>query len=480
MSAPSRSARHRTAIRRTEYSRPIRVALETGLLSKARSFLDWGCGHGDDIERLAAAGFDCSGWDPHYKPQAPTDKADIVNLGFVLNVIEDPNEREQVIADAWNHARQVLLVATRPTSEARVEGGRPWGDGLQTSRGTFQKFYDQLELRRWVEAVLATNAVSVEPGIVFVFREEVARHAFLASRLRRRRHRPKVRKADQLYDSHRVVFEHLHEFYAARGRAPRLGELPAVDDLRDILGTPREAVHVLRRIYGAEEFRETRRKAAEGLQVYIALDRFGGRARFGDLPDAMRWDIRSHFSSYKSACEEADRLLFAVGNPLLIDAECRDSTVGKLTPTALYVHKEYLESLSDVLQVFEGCARVLIGDVPEANIVKLFRREPKVSYLSYPDFESDAHPALAESYQVDLRALTSFYRDYRDSPNPPVLHRKETFVGADHPTRSKFERLTRQEEAGGLLADGARIGTRAGWERVLREAGVGIRGHRLH
>ena len=69
--------------------------------------------------------------------------------------------------------------------------------------------------------------------------------------------------------------------------------------------------------------------------------------------------------------------------------------------------------------------------------------------------------------------------DYSASDNPPILHRKETFLPADHPLREKFARLTEQEERHGLLDDTATIGTSAGWEARLRKRGFTLRGHRL-
>jgi hypothetical protein len=63
--------------------------------------------------------------------------------------------------------------------------------------------------------------------------------------------------------------------------------------------------------------------------------------------------------------------------------------------------------------------------------------------------------------------------------NPPILHRKETFVAPDHPLRPKFARLTAAEEAKGLLDESHRIGTRNQWELALAEKGLSLRGHRL-
>jgi DNA phosphorothioation-associated putative methyltransferase len=104
---------------------------------------------------------------------------------------------------------------------------------------------------------------------------------------------------------------------------------------------------------------------------------------------------------------------------------------------------------------------------------------PKVSYLAYPDFDSDPHPALAGALVVPLDGFDVKYWDYRDSDNPPILHRKEQFVPPDYPDRQKFARLTQQEEKHGLLDDTLRIGHRKEWAAAMASARVKLRGHRL-
>src|SRR5205085_2408127 len=111
--------------------------------------------------------------------------------------------------------------------------------------------------------------------------------------------------------------------------------------------------------------------------------------------------------------------------------------------------------------------------------IKIHRRSGKLSYLVYPGFESDPHPALLRSIRLCLQTRQLDCRDYAASANPPILHRKETFLTPDHPLHEKFSRLTTQEEVRGLLTETARIGTRDGWEARLREFGVELRGHRL-
>lgn len=93
-------SRHKTAIKRPDISRPIRLALEHGLLSRETTFFDYGCGYGDDVNRLNEQGISSICWDPIYHPNHERRNADVVNLGYVVNVIEDVTERATVLRDA--------------------------------------------------------------------------------------------------------------------------------------------------------------------------------------------------------------------------------------------------------------------------------------------------------------------------------------------------------------------------------------------
>jgi DNA phosphorothioation-associated putative methyltransferase len=114
-----------------------------------------------------------------------------------------------------------------------------------------------------------------------------------------------------------------------------------------------------------------------------------------------------------------------------------------------------------------------------ANLIKLHRESGKVSYLAYPDFETDPHPTLQRSVKLSLRTREIDCFDYTASTNPPILHRKETFLTTDHPLHAKFARLIQQEENHGLLDDTATIGTKDGWQARLDATGFVPRGHRL-
>ena len=213
--------------------------------------------------------------------------------------------------------------------------------------------------------------------------------------------------------------------------------------------------------------------------VYLALSHFEGRTPFGRLPPLLQRDVKAFFGAYKRACTEADELLFSLGQPGVIETACRQSSVGKLTPSALYVHESVLPTLSPVLRLYEGCAQSYWGRIGGANLIKLHLAQPKVSYLSYPEFDRDPHPALAWSLSIHLQTFRVRARDYQSSPNRPILHRKELFVAPDYPKRGKFARLTRVEASKGLYEDTSRIGFEDGWHELLSQKGLYLKGHRL-
>jgi DNA phosphorothioation-associated putative methyltransferase len=190
-------------------------------------------------------------------------------------------------------------------------------------------------------------------------------------------------------------------------------------------------------------------------------------------------DIKALFKTYKRACTEGDKLLFAAGNMESVNSACANAPFGKLMPTALYVHASSLNQLPGVLRVYEGCARVLAGMVEGTTVIKLRRQEPKISYLSYPSFDEEAHPCLTTSVRVDLRSFHLKYRDFTESADPPVLHRKEEFVPEDYPNRGTFAALTQAEEAAGLYQHPENIGSRERWQATLSSHRVVINGHDL-
>ena len=472
--------RRKTAISRTDCSRPIRIGLADGLIGpEATTVFDYGCGLGGDVGYLLLHGVRSWGWDPAHRSDGETAPAEVVNLGYVVNVIEDVDERAECLMRAWSFAERVLIVSARLASESPdFAPVTPYADGFVTSISTFQKLYEQAELKDWLEVHLPEPAVAAGPGVFYIFRDSRDRIGFLASRYRRQRSHalPSVQFG---IEEHKDLLRPLIQFFEERGRAPAEDELPDGGEIRERFGSLRRALRLIERGHDPEEWKKIITARGQDLLLFLALSRFDGRPRFGQLPLPVRRDIRSIFSSYRNACEQADVALLAVGDMARVLAAAKRSEVGKLTPSALYVHESALDGIHPLLRLYEGCARGYIGRVDGANVVKLHTGEPKVSYLCYPEFESDPHPALATSLTIHLQTFRLRERDYRGSGNPPILHRKEAFLAPDHPLHAKFSRLTRQEESKGLYEETSRIGTRCGWEEMLSAKGLTLRGHRL-
>jgi DNA phosphorothioation-associated putative methyltransferase len=475
----SKIPRHKTAIRRTDLSRPVKAALHDGLIVPTSTVFDYGCGHGQDIELLAGQGIACNGWDPAFRPDSPKDPADVVNLGYVLNVIEDVDERASALKQAWRLARGLLIVATLVKEAGWAQSQLPFGDGVLTGRGTFQKSFGQGELKAFLEAELQAEAIPASLGIFYIFKDETLQQQYLANRFRRRAAAPRKRISELRFEEHRELLEMFMAAIADLGRLPEEDEFPGAAEVVAAFGSLKRGFALVRRVTGDAEWNAIRQRRSEDLLVYLALARFRKRPPLGQLPRTLQRDMRAFFGTYTKACQKADELLFKAGDAAAIDEACQCSTVGKLLPDDLYVHRSARETLQPLLRIYEGCGRAYLGEVEDANVIKIHRRSGKLSYLVYPGFENDPHPALLRSVRVNLRTRQIDCNDYAQSANPPVLHRKDSFLSPEHPLREKFARLTAQEETHGLLDDASSIGTRDGWSRRLAERGFALKGHRL-
>ena len=357
----------RTAIRRTGLSRPVALALTDGLIRRERTFFDYGCGRWDDLLGLHKMEIPVSGWDPAFFPDEERSPADIVNLGYVVNVIEDPGERIVVLAAAWELARKVLIVSARLDWEAAAAAVDFQGDGIVTGKRTFQKFFTQEELREWIEHALGRGPVAAAPGIFYVFRDEADAQSFAVNRVSRQRRIPDVEQCQELVSDHKELVGTLIAFVTERGRLPVNAELATAPQLTHVFGSVARAFSLLRRLTGAGRWDSIRQERRADVLVYLALAAFPKRPRFVALPDELRHDIRAFFGSYKSGCTEADALLFSAGDQDAVDRACRNASVGKLLPDALYVHHTAIDHLPPVLRVYEGCGAPARGCLRRAH-----------------------------------------------------------------------------------------------------------------
>lgn len=473
--------RHRAAIKRNALSKPVRLALEAGLFTPGCRFFDYGCGHGTDVKFVRDRGYDSIGYDPYYAPDTPLTPAEVVNLGYIINVIEDPQERRQALVQAWELTRSVLIVAAQVLIQDRTRGLIAYEDGIITSRNTFQKYYDQNELKHYIDQVLGVDAIPIALGIYGVFRDESQAATFRTSRFRSRVTTPRVRSTVKRFEDYQTLLQPVMDFMTERGRLPQREELdpPQWDAIAAEFRTIKRAFQVITQATDAAAWDAIATQRRHDLLVYLALTHFEDRPKFRALPAPMQQDIKALFGSYQQACAAADVMLMSVGNLDIIREQGRQSAIGQQRPNSLWVHISALEQLHPLLRLFEGCASRTIGRPDEATVVKFHFSQPKITYLTYPEFDRAPHPLLHTSMQIDLRDLHVKYRDYDRTDDPPILHQKEELLTPDYPNYQRFKTLSDQERQWGLLDNVAAIYTRSAWERHLADHCAALRGYRL-
>jgi DNA phosphorothioation-associated putative methyltransferase len=175
-----RVRRSRTAIRRYRCSKPVAIAITDGVVSPKTTLFDYGCGHGGDVRYLSGRGIRASGWDPHFNNKQKLRTADVVNLGYVLNVIEDSVERRHTLLHAYQLAKSALVVSVRV--DRALEEATEFADGLLTGAGTFQKIYSPSEFRDYLASSLPRRPYLVAPGIAYIFKDDEVEARYLATR----------------------------------------------------------------------------------------------------------------------------------------------------------------------------------------------------------------------------------------------------------------------------------------------------------
>ena len=164
--SPTPIPRHKAALRRNQLSRPVKKAIEAGIITRERSTIfDYGCGYGTDAEFLSNDGYSVIGrYDPYYFPDLPILSADVVLLSFVLSTIEDVAEREITLLKAYQLAQRYLIIGLLVGSKPK--GAFTYNDGLLTKTwGTFEKFYTTSEAVSYLKAVVGVHPIRLDSGV---------------------------------------------------------------------------------------------------------------------------------------------------------------------------------------------------------------------------------------------------------------------------------------------------------------------------
>lgn len=457
--------RHRTALTRSDLSKPVRLAMETGLLREGDTFFDFGCGLGSDVAGLRAMGIDAAGWDPAYFPEKPHRASRVVNLGFVLNVIEKPAERVTVLQSAWALATDILVVSTLVQGQDDYATVRSHADGCLTSRGTFQKYFQPAELQALIEHALEAEAFPLGLGIYVVFRHPSAAQDWMARRTRRvidwenlsRRLgflRPRLqRRAVDLYEIHKSLLDACWERMLDLGRFPTETEFPQLATLRDSVGSPRTVHRIFVTRFGEATLEAARAQRRDDLLAYLALANFRKKVPLKYLSERLQIDIRTFCGTYEAALSSARALLFAAGDSRHIEAACETFPHGLQDEDSLQIHRSLLPELPAILRVYILCAARVYGDPDEADVIKIHKHSGKVTFQYYEGFFDQPFPLLAWRIKINLRHQSAEVFDHRLPRYRQHLCFKDRLLGPEHPERPASERLSQRLRKLGVSAE---------------------------
>lgn len=460
-------ARHLTALTRYGFSAPLQTLTRFGFLDGGKTVFDYGCGRGDDLRGLLENNVPASGWDPYFAPDNSRHKAQLVNLGFVINVIENLEERVEALHGAYRLADELLVVSAMLANQDAVKGV-PYGDGVLTSRNTFQKYYTQGELRQFIAETLLEEPIPVGPGIFYVFKDKDAEQRFMYGRLENRRNilrltrlsrPPRVGRPDRAqakYDQHRDLLESLWDTRLSLGRDPDRSEVPNFAEITAAFASLPAALRFIKaRKENVEVVLESAHASRmDDLGVYFAQLQFEKRKPYRHLEERLQRDVRFFFRDYKAAVEHGRRLLFSLADIETIGRACHSAAehgIGWLVDSeSLQLHTSMVEQLPAALRTYINCGTLLYGDVSSADLIKIHIRSGKLTLMTFDDFIGRPLPRMTQRIKINLRTQDLDVFDYSGPYTPPYLYRKSRFINEEFPFYA--EQIAFEEALEGLNA----------------------------
>ena len=486
--------RHRTAIDRYTLSSPMQSLFRNGYLSGEMSLLDYGCGKGDDLRILEKHGIQITGWDPVYYPEEKIYSHDIVNLGFVINVIEDQAERQMTLKRAFKLTKKLLVVAVMLGGENLTNRFSRHGDGIVTKRNTFQKYYTQKELREYIENNLDEPAIAVGPGIFYIFKDKIEEQNYLVSREISKNNwkrlsyagDPERLKVKQLafYKLHQEIFDSFWEQVLKLGRMPINEEFSNSEKLKAICGSHQKAFRLLLTFHGEQIIEKAAYDRQNDLIVYFALGLFGRRKPYIKMPNRLKRDIKTFWGKYTYAMGESKSLLFSVGRPENIHDACEKAykqiQSGYFSKNHSWViHRSYLEQLSPVLRVYVGCATQLYGDMDEIDLIKIHINSGKVSLMRYDDFFGKPLPLLIDRIKINMQQQQIDFFKYGEEFPPHPLYQKSLYLNNDMPNYSKQLSFDKKMKSFDWLDLSGYGPSHEQFAQMLQSHGLKLRGYRF-
>lgn len=447
--------RHLTALNRSTLSAPIQILIKHGFISSKNTFFDYGCGRGTDMLALKDAGITVGGWDPYYAPENKIQNADVVNLGFVVNVIEDSAERVEAIQKAFALTNKVLAVSVMLYGPEQP--GKPFLDGYLTSRNTFQKYFSQGELKDYLEHALGHQVFMAGPGIALIFADKNTEQQFNANRfrssdlterllatkiLRVKPVRPvktkitRLTKSERQFQESSEILKRLWTLTLDLGRYPEPIEVSFLDEVLNKTYSYSRALRLLQTHFDQSLLETAATERANELLLYLASQQFEKRPSYRELESRLQRDIKYFFKDYKSALSAGLKLIIRAADPseiLLACDKASEQGLGWLdTNQALHFHINLINRLPILLRIYVNCGLIIWDAMSEVHIVKIHIASGKLTFLEFENFDNTPLPLLKRRVKINLRNQDYDEYEYGSAQYPStVLYRKSRYMNED-------------------------------------------------
>jgi DNA phosphorothioation-associated putative methyltransferase len=449
--------RYRTAISRGNLSAPVQFLARYGFLNGEYSVFDYGCGKGDDLCNLLENDINAQGWDPHFAPDNDKVSCDLVNIGFVLNVIEDQQERFDALKGAFALTNKLLVVSVMLYHQSRhssLKNSKRYKDGYISSRNTFQKYYSQAEIKEYIDQTLNTDSIPVAPGIFFVFSDEDFEQSFLQNKQRsqsnllRLVNRPEPKqysrlrfsireeRKKELFELSLKTIESLRIQWLQLGRQPDKSEAENIVSIIEVFGTYNKAIKFLTANTEPGILEQARLNRIDDILTYLAFQTFTKRTAFRHMDTTLQRDIKVFFGDYKTVVNIATELIYQLGDIDKVEQACIKSSEEGIgyydnEDKTLHFPAQLLERLPAILRLYVACASIVYGDVDTVDLVKIHVDSGKLSLMKFDEFIESPLPLLYERVKINFRLQEFDIFEYGDEYKPTYLYLKSKYINEE-------------------------------------------------
>lgn len=455
--------RHRTALKRKKLSSCMGALVDSSLVTNKSKIFDYGCGRGDDVSILVQNNFEnVSSWDPYFaKDNVIPKKSEFVSLSFVLNVIEDADERHSVLKKAFKIASKALVFSVMLEHQNTLQFAYPFSDGYLTSINTFQKYYSAPEIEAVVKEQLNETPIKLGPGIYIVFKDKSLEQEYLFKRQLGLLVETKTAVKDDAGDRFaEALVAKMVKTILSFGRVPKQTELKS--KFQEEIAQARVSYNRLSRLalsqISISDLTHVREAFSAEILIFLAINRFDGRVKYGDLPEKFQIDIRAHFGSLRSANEEAERLLFSLSDTdglisAALDAERAGH--GHLIGTKFRCHSKQCEKLPKNLRLFYKIGERLHRSISDTDIIQLHLETKKMAFLIVNEFEKSSLPRIHSREIVNFATQDIVVVPHQEKEQVRILFLKSALMDAqdEHFEIQRAFDAEVLEKAGDLFSD---------------------------